>query len=137
MLSALDQFFAERMTALDLRAQRSELLASNVANSDTPNYKARDFDFSSALQAAIRGPRGGQGRLAVDRTSAGHLAGSAAGARGADVKYRIPAQSSIDGNTVELDTELGQYTDNAVRYQADLTFASNQVRLMQLAVAGQ
>jgi flagellar basal-body rod protein FlgB len=137
MLSALDQFFARPAIALDLRAQRSELLASNVANADTPNYKARDFDFSAALQAAIRGPRGSQGKLAVERTSAGHLDGRSGAAQGADVKYRIPVQASIDGNTVELDTELGQFTDNAVRYQADLTFASNQIRLLQQAVAGQ
>jgi flagellar basal-body rod protein FlgB len=53
------------------------------------------------------------------------------------VKYRIPVQSSIDGNTVELDTELGQFTDNAVRFQADLTFVSSQIRLLQIAIQGQ
>jgi flagellar basal-body rod protein FlgB len=135
MLNTLDQFFAGRMSALDLRAQRSELLASNVANADTPNYKARDFDFPQALQAALGGPRGSQGALQVARTSAGHMTG--VGGSKPDVKYRVPVQASIDGNTVELDTELGQFTDNAVRYQADLTFVSGQIRLLLTAIQGQ
>ena len=135
MLNSLDQFFASRMSALDLRAQRSELLASNVANADTPNYKARDFNFPLALQSALS--KHNTGALPVDRTSPAHLTGGTAGKPNADVKYRVPVQPSIDGNTVELDTELGQFTDNSVRYQADLTFMSNQIRLLQMAVQGQ
>ena len=137
MLNSLDQFLAGRVSALDLRAQRSELLASNVANADTPNYKARDFDFTQALASALGGHRSSGGALQVDRTSPAHLAGVGSGASDADVKYRIPVQSSIDGNTVELDTELGQFTDNAVRFQADLTFVSSQIRLLQIAIQGQ
>ena len=137
MLNSLDQFLAPRVSALDLRAQRSELLASNVANADTPNYKARDFDFTQALHSALGGHTNSAGALQVDRTSPAHLAGIGGGASSADVKYRIPVQSSIDGNTVELDTELGQFTDNAVRFQADLTFVSSQIRLLQTAIQGQ
>ena len=137
MLNSLDQFLATRVSALDLRAQRSELLASNVANADTPNYKARDFDFTQALQSAIGGHRSNSGGLQVDRTSPAHLAGINGGTGNADVKYRIPVQASIDGNTVELDTELGQFTDNSVRFQADLTFVSSQIRLLQIAIQGQ
>lgn len=136
MLNSLDQFLATRVSALDLRAQRSELLASNVANADTPNYKARDFDFTQALQSAL-GHRSNAGALQVDRTSPAHLVGVGGGTGSADVKYRMPVQSSIDGNTVELDTELGQFTDNAVRFQADLTFVSSQIRLLQIAIQGQ
>jgi flagellar basal-body rod protein FlgB len=137
MLNSLDQFFASRVSALDLRARRSELLASNVANADTPNYKARDFDFTQALQSALSGRRSSGDALQVDRTAPAHLAGVGGGAGDADVKYRVPVQSSIDGNTVELDTELGQFTDNAVRFQADLTFVSSQIRLLQIAIQGQ
>jgi flagellar basal-body rod protein FlgB len=137
MLNGIDQFFAIRMHALDLRAQRSEVLASNIANADTPNFKARDFDFPSALQAAIYGAGGGQGAPRMDRTSLGHLVGGPGLVPGADLQYRVPFQTSIDGNTVELDTELGQFSDNAIRYQADLTFMSNQIRLLQLAITGQ
>ena len=137
MLSGIDQFFAGQMQALDLRAQRSEVLASNVANADTPNYKARDFDFASTLRSAMHGARGSRGALEVDRTSPAHLSGGSGRGPDADLKYRIPAQSSIDGNTVELDAELGQFTENAIRYQADLTFTSNKIRLLQIAIAGQ
>jgi flagellar basal-body rod protein FlgB len=137
MLDGIDQFFAGQMQALGLRAQRSEVLASNVANADTPNYKARDFDFASALRSAMHGPRGSQGALSVDRTSPAHLSGGSGHGSDVDLKYRIPAQSSIDGNTVELDVELGQFSDNAIRYQADLTFVSGKIRLLQLAITGQ
>lgn len=137
MLNGIDQFFATRMHALDLRAQRSEVLASNIANADTPNFKARDFDFSSALQAALYGSGGSQAAPRMDRTSPGHLVGGRGLVPGADLLYRVPVQTSIDGNTVELDTELGQFSDNAIRYQADLTFMSNQIRLLQLAITGQ
>jgi len=137
MLNGIDQFVATRMHALNLRAQRSEVLAANIANADTPNFKAQDFDFPSALQSALSGPRGSQGVAQMDRTSPGHLSGGRGRVPGADLQYRIPVQSSIDGNTVELDTELGKFTDNAIRYQADLTFMSNQIRLLQVAIAGQ
>jgi flagellar basal-body rod protein FlgB len=137
MLNTLDQFFAGRTNALDLRAQRSELLASNVANADTPNFKARDFDFTRALQAAMRGPQASKGALQLDRTATGHMAGVGGAVPGGDAQYRVPVQSSIDGNTVELDTELGQFTDNAVRFQADLTFMSSQIRSLQTAIQGQ
>jgi flagellar basal-body rod protein FlgB len=137
MLNGIDQFFATRMHALSLRAQRSEVLASNIANADTPNFKAQDFDFTSALQAAVLGASGRQSAPPMDRTAPGHLSGGPGIVPGADLQYRVPIQSSIDGNTVELDAELGQFTDNAIRYQADLTFLSNQIRLLQFAIAGQ
>ena len=137
MLNGIDQYFAGQMQALGLRAKRSEVLASNIANADTPQYKARDFDFASAFRSAMHGARGSQGALDVERTSPAHLRGGSGRGPDVDLKYRIPVQSSIDGNTVELDTELGQFTDNAIRYQADLTFASGKIRLLQIAITGQ
>jgi flagellar basal-body rod protein FlgB len=134
MLNGLDDFLAPRMAALGLRAQRLETLASNVANADTPGYKARDFDFPSALQSALsRSTTGSQAGLS--RTSARHLQGGHRVGAIPNLQYRIPAQASIDGNTVDLDTELGQFSDNAIRYQADLTFMSNQLRALQQAIS--
>lgn len=137
MLSPIDQYFAGQMQALDLRAQRGELLASNVANADTPNYKARDFDFAAALGSAMTGALNRGGPLRMERTAPAHLMGGGGQRANVDLKYRIPTQSSIDGNTVELDTELGQFSDNAIRYQADLAFMTNKIRGLQVAITGQ
>jgi len=137
MLNGLDDFFATRMAALGLRAKRSETLASNIANADTPNYKARDFDFASALQSALNASGSAAQGVALNRTSPLHLAGSHGGGGTVNPQYRNPAQASIDGNTVDLDTELGQFSDNAIRYQADLTFMSSELRTLQLAIANQ
>ena len=136
MLNALDQFFSTRMTALDLRAQRSETLASNIANADTPGYKARDFDFGKVFESALKSA-GVHGPLEVARTSPRHLQGAQGSHGGPQLQYRIPVQAAIDGNTVELDHELGQFTDNALHYQADLTFLSQSIRGLQSAITGQ
>jgi flagellar basal-body rod protein FlgB len=134
MLQALDDYLHTRLTALGLHAKRSEVLASNIANADTPNYKARDFDFASALRSALGTT---QARIALDRTDRAHLSGP----RGVDLpvglQYRLPVQPSIDGNTVELDQELAQFSDNALRYQANLTFLNQQIALLRSAIAGQ
>ena len=137
MLNALDQFFSTRMLALDLRAQRSETLASNIANADTPGYKARDFDFATVFEGALKKAGGVRGPLEVARTSPHHLQGAQGSHNGPQLQYRIPVQASIDGNTVELDSELGQFTDNALHYQADLTFLSQNIRTLQSAITGQ
>ena len=137
MLLGLDDFFATHMAALGLRAQRSETLASNIANADTPNYKARDFDFPSVLQSALSRPATSPQSVVVSRTSARHLPGGNHGGGVSNLQYRNPAQASIDGNTVDLDVELGQFSDNSIRYQADLTFLSNQIRSLQQAIANQ
>ena len=133
MLNGLDAYLAEPSRALDLRAYRSEVLASNIANADTPNYKARDFQFAAALRGAI----GERDQLPLARTSARHLGGAQAPAPLAALHYRVPVQPSIDGNTVELDTELAQYSENALGTQADLTFLGSKLRLLQTAITGQ
>ena len=134
MLNGLDRFLAPQLHALDVRARRSEVLASNIANADTPHYKARDFDFAQALRDA----GAGRGGLGLTRTSSRHLSQPhfLAGAS-MDLKYRVPVQASIDGNTVEMDTELAQFSDNALRMQADITFLSNRLRSLQIAITGQ
>ncbi len=133
MLNGLDQFLAPQLHVLDLRARRSEVLASNIANADTPHYKARDFDFAEALREA----RSGRGDLALVRTASRHLFQPHAFGAASDLKYRVPVQASIDGNTVEMDTELAQFSDNALRMQADITFLSHRLRSLQIAITGQ
>ena len=109
------------------------MLASNIANADTPNFKARDFDFAAALSGAM----GARERVDLARTSPRHLSGAAQRAGMPATQYRIPVQPSIDGNTVEIDTELSQFSDNAVRMQADLSFMSAHLRDLQTAIQGQ
>jgi len=134
MLNGLDRFLAPQLHALDVRTRRSEVLASNIANADTPHYKARDFDFAQALRDAGTG----RSELGLTRTSSRHLSQPhAPAAASMDLKYRVPVQASIDGNTVETDTELAQFSDNALRMQADITFLSNRLRSLQIAITGQ
>ncbi len=121
--------FGQHAIALKLRAQRTEVLASNIANADTPNYKARDLDFSSVLKAESTG------RLALKRTHAAHRdAGGTSGS--AELKYRLPHQPSQDGNTVEQDVEQAKFAENVVRYRASLAFLNGKIRTLRLAIKG-
>ncbi|MDP2761774.1 MAG: flagellar basal body rod protein FlgB [Sideroxyarcus sp.] len=134
MSGKIDELFQFHQTALNLRAARQELLASNIANADTPNYKARDIDFSSALEGALHG-LGAQ--LPLLSTGAAHLQGDAGDTvMGAPVQYRIPTQPSADGNTVEMDTERAQFADNALRYEASVRFISDKARDVLAALQG-
>jgi flagellar basal-body rod protein FlgB len=113
-------------TALRLLAARQELLASNIANADTPNYKAKDIDFASALQAAMSGTTQ---KLPLTATANGHFAGATGeNVMGAPVMYRKVLQPSADGNTVDMDVERAQFAENALRYEASITFASAHIK---------
>lgn len=132
MLSKIDQDLNFVQTALNLRARRQEVLASNIANADTPNYKARDFDFSAALKSAM-GPSGGP--LTLARTSEQHIAASGSGQADDSLKYRRPLQPSLDGNTVDMDIERAAFSENSLHYQYLLDRASSQFKSMAMAVA--
>lgn len=124
--------------ALTLRSYRQQLLASNIANGDTPNYKAVDIDFASALKNASRNmnaPRNATRPLAA--TSTRHIAGGAGGADGAQVQFRGATQPSVDGNTVDPDVERAQFADNAVRYEAAVRFLNGQIRGLTTAIKGE
>src|SRR5277367_700879 len=114
----LDSYLGVHARALTLEAQRTELLAANMANADTPNYKARDIDFKSALAAASAGPgsSAGGGTLAIATTSAAHLGASGVDgadvARTAELKYRVPMAPSLDGNTVDTQLEQAAFAEN-------------------------
>ena len=138
MIGKLDQAMQFNEAALSLRGQRQQILSSNIANADTPNYKARDIDFGRALQGAMS--RGASASAPVLATTAGtHLPARGASATGgldAALLYRKPLQPSIDGNTVEMDTERNQFADNAIRYEASLTFLSGQIKGLLAAIQG-
>ena len=137
MIGKLDQAMRFNEAALSLRGQRQQILASNMANADTPNYKARDIDFTKALQGAM-GRSGGAPALAT--TAGSHLSAGGTGTdnsgAAAPLMYRLPLQASIDGNTVEMDNERNQFTDNAIRYEAGLTLLSGQIKGLLAAIQG-
>lgn len=133
MATKLDASLAFHQNALNLRAYRQQVLAGNIANADTPNYKARDIDFSAALKNALAGR--GNGDLSVAKTSARHLDG-AGGSGPAPVLYRRDTQPSADGNTVDMDIERSQFAENAIFYEAGVTFISGRLRTMMAAIQG-
>ena len=133
MVSKLDNALFFQRQALNLRAYRQQVLAGNIANADTPNYKAQDFDFETALKGAVAGRS--EGALAMARTDAAHLNGGEAGAgAAARLMYRTPAQASADGNTVEMDVERAQFSENAIRYEAGISFITHQLKMQSAAL---
>jgi flagellar basal-body rod protein FlgB len=136
MIDRLTDTFDFHAEALKLRSERSRVLASNIANADTPNYKARDFDFRSALVAAV-GEHSVRAAAQPVRTSAAHLAASGSAAAVPALPYRTPLQTSLDGNTVDLDRERASFAENTVRYEASLRFLNGQIRTLLAAINGQ
>ena len=135
MAGRLDDAFRFNEAALSLRSQRQQILASNIANADTPNFKARDFNFNAALQNVL--DRKGPEVQGLATTAARHMAGSGEMAPGGvPMLYRQPTQDSIDGNTVEMDVERNKFMDNAVRYEASLNMISSQVKGLLSAIQG-
>jgi flagellar basal-body rod protein FlgB len=135
----LDTYLGVHAQALKLRETRTELLARNLANADTPGYKARDLDFRAAL-AASTDAAGTPGVLQA--TQAGHIGatgpeGLEPGSTSAFLKYRTPLAPSLDGNTVDAQLEQAAFADNAVRYQATLQFLSSKFRSLMTAITGQ
>ena len=130
----LDSYLGVHATALKLRSQRTEVLAANLANIDTPNYRARDVDFKSVL--AAEGSKDAGVRLST--TSAGHIgAADVNGTAAPQLKYRTPLAPSLDGNTVDAQLEQAAFAENSVRYQATLQFLSGKFRSLMTAITGQ
>lgn len=141
MIDKLESAFNHHQQALGLRHARHEVLAANIANADTPNYKARDIDFGSEYKKAVENSerlQGSRDGLALDRTSARHLPGEGPALRGGagnmDLLYRIPDQPSLDGNTVDMDRERSQFADNAVRYRAALSMLNSRIQGLKNAM---
>lgn len=134
MIDQLEAAFHYHQQALGLRQQRHKVLASNIANADTPGYKARDMDFAAELKRAVgKGGASGQG-LALARTSERHIAGQGASGAQAGLLYRVPGQPSLDGNTVDMDRERTAFADNSVRYQAGLTILNSRIQGLKSAM---
>lgn len=119
-----------------------QVLADNLANVDTPNYKARDIDFQAALAAATGSSGGAVAPVQLETTSSRDLGGTAdtGGAQSAgstpDLKYRVPLAPSLDGNTVDAQLEQAAFADNSIRYQATLSFISGSLRNLMTAITG-
>jgi flagellar basal-body rod protein FlgB len=137
MPSSIDNYLGVHAAALKLRSQRTEVLAANLANADTPGYRARDIDFKSAL-AAASGPMNQRGSVHLATTGAGHIgAATANGTPAPELKYRVPLAPSLDGNTVDGQLEQAAFAENTVRYQATLSFVSSKFRALMTAITGQ
>lgn len=134
MIDRLTQGLDFNGTALLLRAERTRVLAANVANADTPHFKARDFDFRTALEQAGGGPVAAT--LPPVRTAAAHLDG-VRGSEGPALLHRAPLQAALDGNTVDLNMERAAFADNVLRYEAGLRFINGQIRTLMTAINGQ
>jgi len=138
MTSTIDSFLGVHARALTLESRRTELLAANLANADTPNYKARDLDFKAALAQATTP---GAGALPMQQTHSHHLSGPDANPAGGSsdpaVRYRVPLAPALDGNTVDEQLEQAAFAANAVRYQATLTLLNGKLRSLMTAITGQ
>lgn len=135
MVDRLGSELSVYQSALNLRTYRQELLASNIANADTPHFKARDIDFKSTLANAMAGRS--DGALAMARSAGGHLPGEPANPVAGALKYRTEYQSSVDGNTVNMDVERAAFAENALHVEALLTFLRGKFRTMQSAITSQ
>lgn len=121
-MAATDGLFGVQAQAMDIQRRRMELIAANLANADTPNFKARDLDFREVL---------------AQTAAATNPSAQPAATDAATLKYRIPNQPSADGNTVDVQTEQAQFAESALRYQASLGFLDGRIRSMMTALTGQ
>lgn len=126
-----DKAFGIHEQALLLRSQRSELLANNLSNADTPNYKARDLDFKALLSQ--EGERLHSQGLEI--TDPRHI--GSGGPLEANLLYRVPLQPSIDGNSVDTQIEQAEFMRNALGYQASLQFLSGRIKGLMSAIKGE
>ncbi len=127
----LDNIFGIHAKAMQLRSYRAEVLATNIANAETPNYLARDFDFKQVLQSVA------DERSALKVTRPGHIQAGDAELMGEDLMYRVPEQPSIDGNTVDLQIERAEFTRNAMQYQASVRFLNGKISGLLRAIKGE
>jgi len=135
MLNRLTSSLDFQGQALALRSERQRLIASNIANADTPGYVARDMDFTAALRQATGQM---QGAPALSTSQPGHVGGGGSGAAmQANLVYATPSQTNLDRNTVDMDRERANFADNAVHYEATLRFINSNVRTMLDAIRGQ
>lgn len=133
MSNLLDNYFGIHQDALRLRAMRAQVLAENLTNADTPNYKARDIDFSQVLASAAEQMRDGN---ALRTTHAAHIDPTSIDAAAQNLAYRNPYQASLDGNTVDAEGEKSEFMRNAIQYQVSFKFLDGKIRSLMAALKG-
>ncbi|MDY6941653.1 MAG: flagellar basal body rod protein FlgB [Pseudomonadota bacterium] len=128
----IDKVFGGHQRALSVYSKRSQTLASNIANADTPHYKARDVDFRSVLANTTK-PQA----PVMTKTHRSHITQTTQmGDSSGELLYRVPIQPSLDGNTVDAQTEQAAFAENSIRYQATLQFISGKIRGIRMAIVG-
>jgi flagellar basal-body rod protein FlgB len=131
-MSLIERAFSIHDDAMMMRSQRSSILAANIANADTPNYKAQDLDFKQMMQQLA----GQSNDIKLETTNERHISLQSSDQQ-AYIKYRNPLNPSLDGNTVDMHAEQARFSENAVQYQTSLTMLNSKIRGLQLAIRGQ
>jgi flagellar basal-body rod protein FlgB len=135
MINRLTDTLQFQAQALMLRSERQRVIASNIANADTPGYVARDMNFAEALRQATTGtPAGSAGTMLA--TDPGHIQPPGGALADANLEYATPSQPNLDRNTVDLDRERAAFADNTVKYEAALRFINDGVKQMMDAIKG-
>ena len=129
-MKTIENFLGLHAQALVLRSRRNEILASNIANAATPNFKARDIDFDTELRRA-------QGINPITTTHRDHINVGNGNPGGMEMKYRVPLNPALDGNTVETAVEQMQFSENVMRYQSSLSFLNNRITGLLSAIKGE
>lgn len=133
MIDRISSDFNFLQTSIGLRQHRMELLSSNIANADTPGFKARDFNFAEALNQAM-GVEGSPQNVNLKMTSNRHIPAHGDSPLQFSPQYRTPFQESMDNNTVEMDVERMQFADNTLQQQAALSFINGKIRTLAAAL---
>jgi len=136
MAISFDKALGIHEKALQFRGQRAEVLANNIANADTPNFKARDLDFASVL-AAQAGTGAATSPVALARTDSLHISAEGLALADPGLLYRTPSHPSIDQNTVDMQVEQAKYAENAVAFQASFTFLNSKFKGLVSALRGE
>jgi flagellar basal-body rod protein FlgB len=134
MALSFDKALGIHPQALELRVQRAELMANNLANADTPGFKARDIDFRAVMAQQLG--NASDGELAMSTTNGRHV-DAGAQASDANVLYRNPLQPSVDGNTVDTQQELAEFSKNVLDYQASFQFLNGKFKSLTQAIKGE
>jgi flagellar basal-body rod protein FlgB len=137
MLNRLTDTLDFQAQALNLRSERQRLIASNIANADTPNYQAREMDFATVLKNATGN---GQPAASLVSTAPGHITAANSGSSNgtfSTLLYAAPSQTNLDRNTVDMDRERASFADNTIKYEATLRFIGQNVKTTLSAITGQ
>ncbi|OUM06431.1 flagellar basal body rod protein FlgB [Pseudomonas syringae] len=135
MSISFDKALGIHEKALNFRAQRAEVLANNISNADTPNFKARDLEFSSVLAAET--DKAQNGHFALNKTNSRHIEAEGMGNDDGTLMYRTPSQPSLDQNTVDSQVEQASYTENAMSFQASFTLLNSKFKGLVAALRGE